>query len=152
VREAVRVLEQAPPSADPARAYSALAGLSMLNRDRTATIEWAAKAIALADEVGDREPLVHALNNVGTIEPPFGNPAGQAKLERSLELTRQWRLGTDAGRAYINLADTLQLAGRFNEALIWITRVRHGLPARRPHLRRVAGVLAPPRRPPGGAA
>ena len=107
------MLEQAPPGAELARAYSALAGLSMFTHDSASTIEWGAKAIALADEVGDREALVHALNNVGTVESSSGNPAGQAKLERSLELARQWQLATDAGRAYININEGLRHRGRF---------------------------------------
>ena len=121
-REAVGVLEQSPPGVALARAYSALAGLSMLTFDPAPTLEWGAKAIALAGEIGDREALVHALNNVGTVELNFGNPGGQAKLERSLELARQWRLGTDAGRAYINLSEGLRHRGRWSEALAWIER------------------------------
>jgi DNA-binding CsgD family transcriptional regulator/tetratricopeptide (TPR) repeat protein len=122
VREAITVLEQAPPSVELARAYSGLSGLSMLSYDLESAVHWGARAIALADEVGDRQALVHALNNVGSAELTFGNPAGQAKLERSLELARQWRLATDAGRAYINLSDSLRLCGRWREALIWIER------------------------------
>lgn len=121
-REAIRVLEQAPPGAELARAYSALAGVSMLSHDPATTIEWGAKAIALADEVGDREALVHALTDVGTIELDIGDPAGQVKLERSLELARQWHLGPDTARAYVNLSSTLTYGGRFKEALSWIER------------------------------
>jgi ATP/maltotriose-dependent transcriptional regulator MalT len=128
--EAVRVLEQAPPGVELARAYSLLAGISMIGYDAAPTIEWGAKAIALAEEVGDRQALVHALNNVGTVELAAGNPAGQAKLERSLELARQWRLGTDAGRAYINLSDALRHLGRFCEAL---ERIEQGIEYTRQH-------------------
>ena len=116
-REAVRVLEQATPGRELARAYSALAGLSMVTADAASTLEWGAKAIVLADEVGDTEALVHALNSVGTVEMKMDSPGGQAKLERSLELARQAHLGPDAGRAYINLGWTLTLLGRFASAL-----------------------------------
>jgi DNA-binding CsgD family transcriptional regulator len=44
------------------------------------------------------------------------------KLERSLELARQWHLGPDTGRAYINLSEGLRHGGRFKEALSWIER------------------------------
>ncbi len=121
-REAVRVLEQGPPGAELARAYSSLAGLAMIDYDLAQTITIGAKAIAIAEEVNDPEGLVHALNNVGTAELIGGNPAGQAKLERSLELARQAHLGTDAGRAYINLSCGLIHHWRWREALVWIER------------------------------
>jgi DNA-binding CsgD family transcriptional regulator/tetratricopeptide (TPR) repeat protein len=116
-REAVAVLEQAPAGGELARAYSGVSGLLMLDFDHAGAIGWGEKAIALAEEVGDRQALVHALNNVGTAELSTGNPAGQAKLERSIELARKWRLATDAGRGYINLAEGLRHEGRWNEAL-----------------------------------
>jgi DNA-binding CsgD family transcriptional regulator/tetratricopeptide (TPR) repeat protein len=116
-REAVEVLEQSPPGPALARAYSALAGLSMMTYDSTHTLAWGAKAIALAEQIGDREALVHALNNVGTAEMMSGDLAGRAKLERSLELARQAQLGVDTGRAYINLGAALIWFGLFNEAL-----------------------------------
>lgn len=122
IRDAVRVLEQGPPGAELARAYSSLAGTAMQDYDFARTITLGAKAIAIAEAVDDLEGLVHALNNVGTAELIGGNPAGQAKLERSLELARQASLGTDAGRAYINLSCALIHHWRWREALVWIER------------------------------
>ena len=122
IREAVRVLEQGPPGAELARAYSYLAGMSMLDYDVAQTISLGAKAIAMAEEVDDLEGLVHALNNVGTAELIGGYPGGAAKLERSLELARQAHLGTEAGRAYINLSCGLIHNWRWREALVWIER------------------------------
>jgi SAM-dependent methyltransferase len=62
-------------------------------------LEWGARAIALAEQLGDREALVHALNNVGVVEMALGRAEGEAKLAESLALSRQAGLGTDAGRA-----------------------------------------------------
>ena len=122
IREAVRVLEQGPPSAELARAYSYLAGIAMIDYDFAQTISLGAKAIAIAEQVDDLEGLVHALNNVGTAELIAGHPPGAAKLERSLELARQAHLGTDAGRAYINLSCGLIHHSRWRQALVWIER------------------------------
>jgi DNA-binding CsgD family transcriptional regulator len=121
-REAVGVLEQGPPSGELARAYSYLSGLAMLDYDYAHSINMGAKAIAMADEVGDLEGLVHALNNVGTAELTGGYPSGAAKLERSLELARQAHLDIDAGRAYVNLSCGLIHNWRWREALVWIER------------------------------
>jgi DNA-binding CsgD family transcriptional regulator len=122
IREAVRVLEQAPPGAELARAYAYLAGIATFNNDIAQAITVGAKAISLAEHVNDLEALVYALNNVGTAEMSVGDPGGQAKLERSLELARQAHLGTDAGRAYINLSMVLIRHWRWREALSWIER------------------------------
>jgi DNA-binding CsgD family transcriptional regulator len=122
IRDAVRVLEQEPPGAELARAYSYLAGIAMLDYDFAQTITLGGKAIAIATEVDDLEALVRALNNVGTAELISGNPAGQVKLERSLELARQANLGTVAGVAYMNLSCASIHHWCWREALVWIER------------------------------
>ncbi len=106
-REAIAVLEQAPPGPELARAYSALSHVSMLGDDTDNTIFWGHKAIDLAERFGDVDSLVNALNNVGTIEFSRGTPTGRDKLERSLALAKQAGLGPDVGRAYINLIAVL---------------------------------------------
>src|SRR5919197_1755078 len=103
-QEAVATLEQLPPGPELARACGSLSQVAMLGDEADETVEWGLRAIELAERVGDTAALVHALNNVGTIELLRGNPAGRAKLERSLTLSRQQELVTDVGRAYINLA------------------------------------------------
>jgi DNA-binding CsgD family transcriptional regulator/tetratricopeptide (TPR) repeat protein len=122
IREAVRVLEQGPPGAELARAYSSLAGTAMQDYDWAQTITLGTKAIAVAEEVDDLEALITALNNVGTAELIGGHPAGTAKLERALELARQAHLATKAGAAYINLGCGLIHHWRWREALVWIER------------------------------
>jgi DNA-binding CsgD family transcriptional regulator len=122
IRDAVRVLEQGPPGAELARACAYLAGIVTLDNDLPQAIMMGAKAISIAEQADDVEGLVYALNNVGTAEMTAGDPGGQAKLERSLELARQAHLGTDAGRAYINLSCRLIHHARWREALAWIER------------------------------
>jgi DNA-binding CsgD family transcriptional regulator len=122
IRDAVSVLEQGPPGAELARAYAFLAGVVMLDNDLPQAIMLGAKAISIAEQVDDLEGLVYALNNLGAAEMTAGDPGGQAKLERSLELARQAHLATDAGRAYINLSCALIHHGRWGEALHWTER------------------------------
>ncbi len=115
-REAVRVLESAPPGPELARAYSGLAGLSRLE-DVDSAIVLGERAIDLAERVDDTEALVHALNNVGSARFTRGEERGQAQLERSIMLARQHGLATDAGRGFINLACCLGEADRWSDAL-----------------------------------
>ena len=63
---ALEVLEPLPPGPELAMAYSNLAQLRMLDHDLEGTLQWGNRAIALAEELGETETLVHALNNVGS--------------------------------------------------------------------------------------
>jgi class 3 adenylate cyclase/tetratricopeptide (TPR) repeat protein len=73
------------------------------NRDG---FELAEQAIAMAEELDDRELLADALNTRGTARTDFGDLDSITDLERSLELALEinsWR----AGRSYVNLGFTL---------------------------------------------
>lgn len=102
--QAVRTLEQLPPGPELARAFSNLAQLAMLDRDRDAAVAHGTQAIELAEELGDTAILTHALNNVGSARLLADEPGGAGELERSLRLALQHRLHDDAARAYTNLA------------------------------------------------
>jgi DNA-binding CsgD family transcriptional regulator len=113
--EAIAILEQLPPGRELARAYASLSQVCMLGDDSDEAIAWGRRAIELADQVGDTEAQVNALNNVGTVELGRGVPSGQEKLERSMALAERAGLGTDVGRAYINLAGGLGRRKRWSE-------------------------------------
>ncbi len=87
-------------------AYSNMAQLRMLAEEADAAVEWGTRAIELAESLGDREVLVHALNNVGTAEGKVDAVAGCAKVERSLELALEADLEEHVVRAYTNLSST----------------------------------------------
>jgi DNA-binding CsgD family transcriptional regulator/tetratricopeptide (TPR) repeat protein len=102
--EAVKLLESLPEGRELAMAYSNVAQLRMLESDSGGAVAWGARAIELAERLGETEVLAHALNNVGTAELESGNAAGGDKLGRSLTLALSANLEDHAGRAYVNLA------------------------------------------------
>jgi len=104
--EAVRLLEPLPPGPELAMAYSNMAQLRMLAEETEAAVEWGRRAIELAESLGARDVLIHALNNVGTAEGKVDAAVGYEKLERSLELALEADLEEHVVRAYTNLSST----------------------------------------------
>lgn len=104
---AVRELEALPASAELAMAYSVRSQLHMLHDRFELAIEWGERALALAEQVGDLETRVHALNNIGTaqLSATDSDPSGQAKLEQSLRLALAHGYHEHAARAYTNLGE-----------------------------------------------
>jgi DNA-binding CsgD family transcriptional regulator len=99
---AVQLLEPLPPGRELAMAYSNVAQLRMLAHDGPRAGEWGARAIDLAQRLGETEILVHALNNLGTAELQANIPDGGAKLDRSLELALAAGLEEHVARAHTN--------------------------------------------------
>ena len=85
-------------------AYSNLAQLRMLDHDLEGTLRWGNRAIALAEELGETETLVHALANVGAARRYAGDDLGREELTRSLQLALDHGLLDHAGRALTYLA------------------------------------------------
>lgn len=102
--EAIHLLETLPPGSELAMAYSNRAQLYMLAHETVEAVRLGNQAIELAETLGDSETLSHALNNVGTAELMDGHiEAGEAKLERSLQLAHRYKLHEHVARAYTNL-------------------------------------------------
>jgi DNA-binding CsgD family transcriptional regulator len=118
-REAVELLEGLAAGPELAMAYSNLSQLAMLAGNTDEAVAWGARAIGLAESLGQTETLIHALNNVGTAEMQASRPAGQPMLERSLALALAIGLEEHVARAYTNLA------GRAFEHRDYPLAVRH---------------------------
>jgi transcriptional regulator with XRE-family HTH domain len=103
-QSALDALDGEPAGIQHAWAYSNLSLLSMLAYEPDDACLWGDRAIELAEQLGEREVLVHALNNVGSARANDGNPEGVAQLERSLEIAQQAELEEHVARAFTNLA------------------------------------------------
>jgi DNA-binding CsgD family transcriptional regulator/tetratricopeptide (TPR) repeat protein len=115
-RAALAVLEPLPPGPELAMAYSTLAQLRMLDDDLEETLRWGNRAIELAEELGETETLVHALNNVGSARYYIGDERGAEELTRSLQLALDVGFVDHAVRALNNLAWMTLVARRLDEA------------------------------------
>ncbi|HEX5991284.1 MAG TPA: AAA family ATPase [Thermomicrobiales bacterium] len=113
---ALEVLERLPPGPELALAYSNLAQLRMLDHDLDGTLLWGNHAIALAEELGDTETLVHALTNVGAARHYAGDDQGQEELNRSLQLALDHGFLDEVGRALTCFAWSTLLTMRLEEA------------------------------------
>ena len=109
-----RCWSRLPPGPELAMAYSNLAQLRMLDHDLEGTILWGNRAIALAEQLGETETLVHALANVGSARHFAGDDRGEEELTRSLQpRPRPWvRRSRRPGPDQSGLDDALGHAAR----------------------------------------
>jgi DNA-binding CsgD family transcriptional regulator/tetratricopeptide (TPR) repeat protein len=102
-RSAVTVLETITPGRELALAYCNLSYLFMSIEDGESTSHWAAKALTLADQLGDLESRIYALINCATIDYLAGKTEATATLERCLRQASEAGLEEYAGRSYVAL-------------------------------------------------
>ena len=105
VDEAIKVLEDSPPSSEKAMAFSLRSQFFMLNDYMDDAIHWGEKALALEAKFNDVAVRVHALNNIGTARVFRGNKTGVENLLESLKLSQEHNLHVDAARVYTNLSE-----------------------------------------------
>jgi adenylate cyclase len=99
---AIEGLEQLPVSRELALAYSFRAQARMLIPDYEGGVEWARKAIEIAEPIGATDALVHAYNNLGLSLWGLGDPAGIDYIRTSLAMAIEDNIPDEAGRAYVN--------------------------------------------------
>lgn len=117
---AVDVLEPHGPTVQLARAYSNLAHLAMLADDVSSTVAWGDRAVALAQEVGDEETVIHARNNVGSALMLKGDDNGRAFLEESLRRALELGQEEHAARAWTNLVSASVRLYEFDQAKTYL--------------------------------
>ncbi len=116
VLKAVELLEPLPPSRELAMAYGNVAQRRMVVEDQAATVEWATKALTLAERLHDTEAYLYALTNIGGAEFQQGEPEGREKLETARDLAIEHGLEEYAGRAYLQLVLCAQRNRRYDLA------------------------------------
>jgi DNA-binding CsgD family transcriptional regulator/tetratricopeptide (TPR) repeat protein len=119
-RSAVTVLETITAGRELALAYCNFSYLFMSVEDRESTFHWAAKALALADQLGDLESRIYALINCATLDYLAGTPEATATLERCLRWASEAGLDEYAGRSYVALCYWRARSRSHAEAARWL--------------------------------
>ena len=115
---AVELMPAEPPSAERAHVVASRAQVLMLNGHPGDSAELAREAIEIARAVGARDVEAHALNTLGVdIATLGGRDEGIELLRRSLALEQELGEMDHIHRAYVNLSDVLDQAGRVEEAI-----------------------------------
>jgi ATP/maltotriose-dependent transcriptional regulator MalT len=119
--EAVSTLESLPPSPELAMAYSSRAQLDMEVHELESGVNWAQRAIALAEPCGETAILCGALSTLGTIRLIAGDPSGFADLERALRLALDHDLQEQVARAYTDLSAMAVSCRQYENASRWLS-------------------------------
>jgi DNA-binding CsgD family transcriptional regulator/tetratricopeptide (TPR) repeat protein len=101
--EAVELLEQLPPGRELAMAYGNVSQRASVVEDQASAAEWGARALELAERLGDVEALVYTLTNLGVVEASSDVQEGRRRLERALATAQRHGLEDHAGRAFLHL-------------------------------------------------
>ena len=104
---AVETLSREPPGAELAMALSNRSQLAMLASRVDECLRFGQAAADLARQLGRRDILCHALNNMGTIREWHGLEVTRPELLASLDLALADDLQEHVARAYTNLACVL---------------------------------------------
>ena len=114
--DAIRVLESLPSSPALAKAYCDRADLDMEFHDNESAIEFAQRAIALAETWADQLILSTASSVLGTARLIIGDDSGWADLERSLQLALANDFQEQAACAYTDLSAMAVSRRKYGEA------------------------------------
>jgi DNA-binding CsgD family transcriptional regulator len=109
--DAVKTLESLPPGPELAMAYCVRADLDMEAHEADSAIDWAQRAIALAEPWANAEILSGALNTRGIVRLIGGDTSGWADLSRSLQLALAGGLPEGVVGGYTSLA-AMAVSGR----------------------------------------
>jgi DNA-binding CsgD family transcriptional regulator len=109
--DAVKTLESLPPGPELAEAYCVRADLAMEAHEADSAIDWAQRAIALAEPWRNAGILSQALNVLGTVRLIGGDSSGWADLNRSLPLALALALPERVASCYTNLT-AMAVSGR----------------------------------------
>ncbi|MGZ4194876.1 MAG: ATP-binding protein [Solirubrobacteraceae bacterium] len=109
-RGAVDVLQGGQPSRELAMAYSRFAQLCMDSEDLDGALTWGARAIELAEELGETDVHIDSLISMAIARWLSGDDSGREELEHCLGLAREVGPDDRVGRVEVNL--------------VWVTRRR----------------------------
>jgi DNA-binding CsgD family transcriptional regulator/tetratricopeptide (TPR) repeat protein len=102
--DAIAMLEPLTPGPELAMAYCIRADLAMEAHEAERAIDWAQRAIVIAEPSANAEILSHALNTLGTVRLIGGDRSGWPDLERSLQLASAGGFQEQTIGAYTDLA------------------------------------------------
>jgi DNA-binding CsgD family transcriptional regulator/tetratricopeptide (TPR) repeat protein len=105
-RASIELLEILPPGPELAEAYVRYARLRMLSRDHAEAMEWAQKALDLAESGGNLRIRIVAYNRLGSTMILSGDDDGDRFLRRARDLASEAGLHLEAANAYGNLGST----------------------------------------------
>ena len=114
--EAVATLESLPPGPELAMAYCNRADLDMEAHEADSAINWAQRAIALAESWENSSVLGEALNTLGTVRLIGGDICGWADLQRSLQLSLPGGVPERVAGCYTNLGAMAVSGRRYEQA------------------------------------
>jgi DNA-binding CsgD family transcriptional regulator len=122
VEEAIAVLQTAPPGAELAWAYSHQSQLDMLASRTDSAIDWGERALTLAQQLGEKEIIIHALGNIGTAKADDGDASSGPELKQSLDLAIAGQYHDHVERASCNLTCASYWRRDYQSALAHIER------------------------------
>jgi DNA-binding CsgD family transcriptional regulator/tetratricopeptide (TPR) repeat protein len=114
--DAIATLESLPPGPELAMAYCNQADLDMESHEADTAIDWAQRAIALAEPWGNARILSQALNTRGTVRLIGGDTAGWADLDRSLQLALADGVVEHVASGYTNLTAMAVCTRQYEQA------------------------------------
>ncbi len=103
IADSIAVLEGISPGVELAWAYSHQSQLEMLASQMDAAVHWGNRALALAEQLGAEEIIIHALANIGTAKADHVRSGSCVEVERSFQLALAGNYHDHAERASCNL-------------------------------------------------
>jgi DNA-binding CsgD family transcriptional regulator len=122
VHEAIAVLQTAPPGPELAWAYSHQSQLDMLASRMDSAIDWGERALELAQQLGEKEIIIHALGNIGSAKSDDGGSKSDPELKQSFDLAVAGKYHDHVERASCNLTCTYYWRRDYQSALAYIER------------------------------